>query len=73
MKALCNAENLRKKSAVPVKMSHPCALYTQLRQTCTEKRHEEFISIEKRGRLRVERLFDNFNINICDNPISTTE
>ena len=73
VKALCSAENMHEKSAIPVKRSHPCEMYTKLRQNCTQNKHEEFLSIEKQGRLRVKGLFDKFNINIRGELLSTAK
>ena len=63
MKALCNGETVREKAAIPVKMAHPCALYTKLRHNCTHQKYKELLSIEKEGRQRVKRLLENFNIS----------
>ena len=74
VKALCSDENMHEKSAVPLERAHPCAMYTKLRHNCTQKKHEEVLSIEKEGRLCVKGLFDKFlNINIRGELLSTTE
>ena len=63
MKALCTGETIREKAANPVKMVHPCALYTKLRHNCTHQKYKELLSIEKDGRQHVKRIFENFNIS----------
>lgn len=73
-KALCGDQNLREKSAIPVERAHPGAMYTKLRHNCTQKKHEEVLSVEKESRLCFKGLFDKFfNINICGELLSTTK
>lgn len=62
LKSICHREGVRKKATVSVKFSQPCPLYTDLQKSNCRK-YEELISTEKEGRLRVLRLFENFNIN----------
>lgn len=72
MKSLCYNESTDEKSYSPVKGAHPCPLYTKIIHNSTQKKYEELLSIQKAGRRRVIRLFEDFmnishNSAVCEN------